>query len=170
MHNRRYSRESRLVYGEGAHDSTFLKLLREYYVDRQKLHVEVKGSTGGDQVSVVRDAKNELGDYSIRTVVMDNDRDVNEMRKADALAKKNGIRIIRNNPCGDRTLLGILEPDKNTNAMKSQHIKGYLQEHYIPENKRTSLEEYRRKVPKKLIDKARKKSKILDEIVKLFEM
>lgn len=165
----RRAKKTKLTYSEGLHDFTFLKLLDEYYTDKNSLSVTIKAATGGSQDTIVRRCVNYEGGYDERFVVMDNDRDREEMTKADDLAQEHNIRILRNTPCIDRVLIAILEPQKQMRDWTSRQCKKYLEENLIPHSKRGFIVEYRRKFPKDLLDSARRNCSDLDNMIKIFE-
>lgn len=165
----RRSKTTRLAYCEGPHDRTFLELLNKYYTDTNTLSVKIKSDTGGSQVAIVQHCINYDGGYDERFVVMDNDRDCDEMSKADDLARDHNIHILRNTPCIDKVLISILKPRKQTRDWSSRQCKRYLEENLIPHSKRAQIREYERKFPKDLLDSARKQYSDLDNMIKIFE-
>ena len=116
-------RYTKFVKPEGAHDTTFLKLLREYYGQPDQIYVDIKKGKGGSQPDLVDEAIKREGSFDKRVVVMDGDRDLDEMQKADQKAEDNHIEIIRNFPCIEAVLIKILEPNKKISGLSSPRLK-----------------------------------------------
>lgn len=160
---------TKFVKPEGAHDTTFLELLKEYYCARGKLRVEIKKGHGKDQSSIVNEAINRIGAYDKKIVVMDDDKSMIEMEKADKLAVAHEIIVLRNTPCIEGILIKILEPNKNINNMSSHELKIYFEKNYISKNNRTDKNAYRNKFPKAVLDEARERLPELNKMIKIFE-
>lgn len=160
-------RYTKFVRPEGPHDATFMKLLREYYVVPD-ISVEIKKDRARDQVTMVREAIQREGAFDERIVVMDGDVAQEEMTQANELAKGK-VEVVRNVPCIEAVLIKILEPKKKINGWTSQALKDYFEGKYIPQEKRTDLNTYRRKFPKKMLDEARQRVPELDRMIKVIE-
>lgn len=159
---------TKFIKPEGAHDTAFLEILKDYYLNNS-LRVEIRKGHGKDQSAIVQEAINRIGDYDRRIVVMDQDKSQAEMAKADDLASKNHIAVIRNYPCIEGVLIKILEPNKSINGMSPHELKAYFEKNYIPRTKRTNKDIYKSKFPKALLDEARKRVPELNNLIELFE-
>ena len=167
------TKKTRYAKSEGPHDYAFCKMLQGYYEPRGQLHVNVQKGHGGSQVDLVKEAIRETEELSEDTgkfLVMDKDRDENEMNEAEDLATQNDFGILRETPCLEGMLIRVLEPKKRINGWTSKQLKDYFEENYIPRDKRTRPEAYKRLFSKEKLDEARLRVKELDDLIKLFEL
>ncbi|HRZ29779.1 MAG TPA: hypothetical protein P5052_03430 [Candidatus Paceibacterota bacterium] len=155
-----------LIYGEGLSEEIFLKLLRSIYSSDNDTYIKIRHGKGGSPLDIVSDAIKELGYFCKKIVVLDDDR--KEIEKAIIKAEKYNIKIIKNQPCLEATLLMILQ-DKIQNNKTSAFFKKEFETKYICKKKRCEISEYIKLFPKSLIEKARKKNEMLNNLISIIE-
>ena len=165
---KRPRKKSALFLGEGADEEMFLRCIKNNYRSTNKNIIPIDGH-GGSPIDVVKDLiKNELFDPNGKQyILMDHDRSKEEIELAEHEIKKHpSIRVvIYSRKCFDEELLKILRPKdmKKNKSKSSQELKSIL---------RTickTSKDYERLFTKKVLDQARKNSKWLDSIIKIFE-
>jgi predicted P-loop ATPase len=140
------------MYGEGLGEEMFLKHLRSLYAYNSGVSVTIRNGKGGNPKNIVINATNEPGDFEKRIVILDNDKDKQEMDQASAEAKKKGVKILENSPCLEATMLSILRPKQNFSTKKSAWCKSEFESNYVDKKKRTELEEYKKVFSKQILD------------------
>jgi len=166
---RRSASRTLLMYGEGLGEEMFLKYLRGLYARNSGVSVIIRNGKGGNACDIVSSAMNEPGDFNRRVVILDNDKDQEEMSKARVKAKQKGIEILENCPCLEAMLLSILQEGKSFSNKTSAWCKNEFEKDYLDKKKRTDFNEYPRIFPKEMIDKQRKNIIELSTIISLME-
>ncbi len=164
---KRKAKETILIYGEGVSEKIFLEYLKSLYIP-DGVAIKIRNGKGGSPASIVLDAINEWGAFDKKIVVLDNDKSKKEINSAELLANKNKIKIIKNNPCLEATLLAILE-NKICNSKSSMWYKKEFENKYINKKKRGILSEYSKIFSKKKIEIVRKNIKELDQLILAIE-
>lgn len=171
MKKRRQKQKTYLIYCEGLEDEIFLKCLKKIYKNDElsTINIDVKTGAGGSQVHLVEEAirKGQLYDKTI--IKIDGDRGVSEMAKAEKLANKCNIIMLKSIPCTEKMLISILEPKKNINSWDTKQCKSYFEETYISSSQRTNLRTYLSVFTRNKLEKGRITSDGLDRIIKIFE-
>src|SRR6056297_3578175 len=150
---KRYAKKTLLMYGEGLHEEIFLKYLRGLYSYKSGIRTKVRNGKGGSADSVVISAIREPGYFNKKVVILDKDRTRKEMQRSQALANKNNIELLINNPCFDALLLSILEKNTVFKSKKSEWCKKKFESEYLNKNKRIDKSEYCKIFPKSLLNK-----------------
>lgn len=166
---RRSAKRTILMYGEGFDEEIFLKYLRSLYAYNSGVSVMIRNGKGGSPKSIIFNAINEPGDFERRIVILDNDKDEQEMEQARNEAKKSGVAILENLPCLEATLLSILRPKQNFHQKKSAWCKSEFESNYMDRKKRTELNEYAKIFPKKTLDDKRNKLTELNMLISIME-
>ena len=79
---RRRANKTLLIFGEGLGEEIFLKHLKSIYACDCNVAITIKKGKGGDVKSIVVDASKIPGAFDRKIVVLDNDKSVEEMKKA----------------------------------------------------------------------------------------
>lgn len=166
---RRSSKRTLLMYGEGLSEEMFLKHLRSLYAVNSGVSVTIRNGKGGNPKSVVMNAINEPGDFGKRIVILDNDKNKQEMSQARTEAKKEGVEILENSPCLEATLLSILRPGKNFSTKKSAWCKSEFESNYMSKKKKTEPEEYKKVFPKQILDSRKNSVLELKTLINLMQ-
>ncbi len=156
-----------LIYGEGLNERVFLEYLKLLYGPKN-VSIKVRNGKGGSPLNIVVDAVNEWGSFDKKIVVLDNDRAEKEILTAELLADKRGIKVVKNYPCLEATLLKILESEPH-NDKSSLWFKKEFESKYMEKKRRGNLAEYSKVFSKKTINNARKKIKELDLLISIIE-
>ena len=164
---RRVANRTLLIYGEGLDDETFLKYLRWLYSFGRNVQVTVRSGTGGSAVNVVIQAFREPGDFDRKIVVLDNDKESQEMIQARQEAQRRSIELLENTPCIEAMLLAVLKNDASSGSKSSKWCKTEFESKHIDEKKRTELAAYLKVFPKTLLDSRRSKVKELNRLISL---
>lgn len=162
----RKTKQTRLIYCEGAADKAFLDCLRSKYSSNE-YSVDIKRGAGGDQVHLVEEAYRKGQPYDEVYLKIDGDRSAEEMENAEQTARGYSIAILKTTPCVERLLINVLEPTKNVNSWNTDKCKRYFESKYIPRNKRTNTRAYSLIFSKSAIDEARTRLPELNAIVEL---
>jgi len=166
---KRAAKTTILIYGEGQSDEIFIKHLRSIYSQNSGAAVTIKKGKGGTPEGIVRSAINYIGAYDRKYIVIDNDKSLEEIRKAQVLATQHNIVLIKNSPCLEAMLLIILQDDIRIRNKTSKWCKSEFERHYISKKQRTETHRYERLFPKSLIDKQRYKIQELDQFISIME-
>lgn len=163
-------RDTALVYCEGADDCAFANHLKKMYSCESKIFVTIKLGTGGSLVYLVEKASKITGNFGKRYVLADIDRDKAqaEISKAELLAQKYDITILKQIPCLEAILLLILGYKSLKNS-STKSCKTEFKTKYISEKHQTDSAHYAKLFPRNVLDKKRKKTLILDTLIRLFE-
>jgi hypothetical protein len=165
-------RPTALIYTEGLHDSIFIGHLKTIYqsrFDEATPVITVKKGRGGTQDAIVKDAHLAPGAFDAKFVKLDSDRPAKEMLRADQLATKLNVTIVRSSPCLEAMLLNILDPGTDYTQMSAKSCKRTFERMYIPSQHRGSVSRYRTIFGKSALDAARARVPDLNLIVEIFE-
>ena len=171
LHIRRSKRQTKrtaLVFCEGIKDIPFLELLKTYYVDSTACRAKVRAGKGGGCPRVVSDAQKYVGSYNTRIVLVDNDRGEKEMEEARCEASSK-TTLVPISPCFEALMLSILEPTVDHTVKNSNECKKLFHSKYISENKRDKISYYRKLFPLKVVEAARHKNTLLNQIIRSLE-
>ena len=142
-----------LVYCEGLEDAAFLKYLKHlYHQDHIDPRVRIQSDRGGTADGIVLDALNVYGDYSYRVVVLDNDKKLEEMQKAQKLALANNIILVLSTPCMERLLLEVMNHSDLNPKLGSNKCKKLFEDSYFVGLDRTDWGDYGRIFLKKSLN------------------
>lgn len=166
---RRSASRTLLMYGEGLCEEMFLKHLRSIYSRDSGVAVTIRNGKGGNALNIIINAVNEPGDFDRRIVVLDNDKDEQEMNKARIEAKQKGIEVLENSPCLEATLLAILQPNQTFSNKTSSWCKNEFQSNYMEKKKRTEINEYLKVFSKTTLDSQRINNSELNKLISLME-
>lgn len=166
---RRCASRTLLMYGEGLGEEMFLKYLRGLYSRDSGVAVTIRNGKGGAATSIIINAVNEPGAFDRRIVILDNDKEEQEMNFARMEAKQKGIELIENSPCLEATLLSILRPEQLFSNKTSFWCKSEFESKYLDKNKRVELGGYNKIFPKNILDTQRKKIAALNTFISLME-
>lgn len=158
-----------LIIGEGLGEVVFLKHLKSLYSLDNNTDVRIRKGKGGSAESVVIDACLYRGDFFKRSVVIDNDRGEEMMKKAREEAEKRGINVIENLPCLEALLLSILENAKQFDKETTKWCKKEFHSKYLDEKTRRDPEKFAAKFPKSLLDKQQLKIPMLKTLILLVQ-
>lgn len=159
-------RKTALIYCEGAHDLAFVRHLINTYVTtgKTKVRIRTKQGNGGAPDTLVLEANNVLGSFDRRIVKLDKDRSQDEIRKAEQMSKKTGIKLIWSIPCIEALLLTIIE-HKDFSRYKSKTCKQRFEAKYIPSGKRADSRAYGNLFPISIVEEARKTIPELNSLI-----
>ena len=166
---RRSASRTLLMYGEGLGEEMFLKYLRSLYSRDSGVAVTIRNGKGGNALNIIVNAVNEPGDFDRRIVILDNDKDEQEMNKARTEAKQKGIEVLENSPCLEATLLAILRSNQSFSNKTSAWCKNEFQSNYMDKKKRTEVSEYAKIFPKTILDSQRINVSGLNILISLME-
>lgn len=166
---RRSANQTLLMYGEGLGEEVFLRYLRSIYARDSGVAVLIRNGKGGDAVNIIINASNTPGGFDKRIVVLDNDKDDVEMRRARQEAVGRGIELIENNPCLEALLLAILNNGRDYSDKQSSWCKSEFESKYLDRKKRVELCEYSKLFPNKLLNKQREKIVELNSLISIME-
>lgn len=167
----RIVRPTALMYCEGAHDLIIVRLLKAYYAGDNPLsrpRITVKKGRGGSAYGLVEDAVR-AGGFDRMLVKLDNDRPSDEITKAKAIASEKDIVLAISTPCLESLLLAILQPGKDYTRWSSDRCKREFEAKYVPRDKRTIPEAYKRHLTKVKVDAARSQLQELEELISFIE-
>lgn len=155
-----------LVYGEGSDDEEFLKYIKQTYTPRKT--VRFKNGHGGDPVQVVKTMLKciDFSAYDKRMVLFDDDRLGAE--EAICIARKECIFPVVSNQCLEYELLKILGVNKAVLGRARMDSRSAKREFANCSCKHTQ-ESYKTRFSKDKLDKARKTSQWLNDIIDFFE-
>ncbi len=157
------------MFGEGLGEELFLKHLRGLYSHDSGVAVTIRNGKGGTATDIVSNANREPGDFDRRIVILDNDKDKQEMQRARTEAGQKGIELIENSPCLEAVLLAILRDGTSFANKASAWCKDEFESHYLDKRKRTEIMEYEKTFPKSLLDQRRKNVSELNQLISLME-
>ena len=166
---RRSANKTLLMFGEGLSEELFLKHLRALYSRDSGVAVTIRNGKGGTATDIVSNATREPGDFDRRIVILDNDKDEQEMQRARTEAKQRGIELIENSPCLEAVLLAILEDANSFSSKTSDWCKNKFESNYLDKHKRTEIKEYEKIFPKSLLDERRGDVTELNQLISLME-
>jgi hypothetical protein len=166
-----------LLFGEGKTEACFLSHLRDLY-RVQKTAIKVEHGRGGSVQTVVQGAIKiaQLADYSGVLILLDDDR--NDDPAPESWCKKHRLFIKRSSPCIEALFLEILE-DKKLSKMRhgedasnrsKSHFKGtYLQTDRDGQVISRLRNFFSKNFHRELLDEARSRISMLDEIIHAIE-
>jgi len=159
-----------LLFGEGEHDTIFLRHLVASYCRRgQSAKITVRKGRGSAADSVVDDARRVPGDYNRRLVKLDNDKPKKEIAAAFRLAKEHNISLAFSTPCLEGLLLSILDSAGDYRNRESEWCKRKLERENIVASKRGSRAHLQKIFTKRKMNAARKRIPELDKLIKFIE-
>ena len=166
---RRSASRTLLMYGEGLGEEMFLKYLRRLYSRNSGVAVTIRNGKGGTATNIITNAVNEPGAFDRRIVILDNDKNKQEMNRARAEAKQKGIELLENSPCLESTLLSILRTGQSFSNKTSAWCKSEFESNYLDKKKRTELGEYGKIFSKTILDTQRVNVSELNTLISLME-
>ena len=166
---RRSASRTLLMYGEGLGEEMFLKYLRRLYSRNSGVAVTIRNGKGGTATNIITNAVNEPGAFDRRIVILDNDKNKQEMNRARAEAKQKGIELLENSPCLESTLLSILRTGQSFSNKTSAWCKSEFESNYLDKKKRTELGEYGKIFSKTILDTQRVNVSELNALISLME-
>jgi len=166
---RRSASRTLLMYGEGLGEEMFLKHLRGLYSRDSGVAVTIRNGKGGTATNIITNAVNEPGSFDRRVVILDNDKNEQEMNQARTEARQRGVELLENTPCLEAILLSVLQPGKNFSGKTSAWCKSEFESNYLNKKKRTEIGEYGKVFPKTTLDAQRASVAGLNIIISLME-
>lgn len=166
---RRSASRTLLMYGEGLSEEMFLKFLRGLYSRDSGVAITIRNGKGGTATNIITNAVNEPGAFDRRIVILDNDKNEQEMNRARTEAKQRGIELLENSPCLEATLLSILRTGQSFSNKTSAWCKSEFESNYLNKKKRTELGEYGKIFSKTILDTQRVNVSELDTLISLME-
>lgn len=168
---RRVAKITILIYGEGASEERFLKYLRQLYACNNGAAVTIRQGKGGSADGLISSAKQFAGSFAKRVVVLDADKDEQEMHRAEKLAKGAKIDLLKSVPCLEATLLFILKGTKGTNfaIQTSKWCKQQFSKECRPRQKPLEKEAHQKLFPKRLLDSRKKTIAVLAKLISLMK-
>ncbi|MYE38471.1 MAG: RloB domain-containing protein [Candidatus Spechtbacteria bacterium SB0662_bin_43] len=162
--------QSILIVCEGKTDKAFLTYLKFLFQPRNNTRITIKQRKigGGSPQDIVSYAQKYRGAFSCRVALFDTDKTKKEIKKAEDLAQRNEIHILKIDVCLEKFLLQILNYTTRIHPDCKQYKK-QLHEHYIPTTKMQQWREYQPILPKSLLIEQRKSIPILDEAIKYIQ-
>lgn len=169
--------KSILLFGEGKTEAFFLSHLRQIY-GTPGTAIKVEHGRGGSVRTVVQGAIKIacLAEYSAVVVLLDSDRDDEPVPASRC--KANGLVIKYSTPCIESLFLEILGDPKwsklRHGARASDQCKSHFHATYLQTDQNGQVMErlkncFRRQFPKEVLDEARTKIPLLDEIIRAIE-
>lgn len=168
----RIVRDTALIFGEGRDDRIFLAYLVHIYAsghNSTRPKITVRKGRGGSADGVIEDARKVPGSFSRKLVKLDQDRPQDEIDEAVRIARRHKIQIAFSVPCLEGTFLNILEPNDDHSGESSETCKRSFESRYISHSNRGKMAEYTRVFPKAILDEARRRIPVLDEIITYIE-
>jgi hypothetical protein len=157
----RAAKETRLIVVEGPDDRFFAQHLKQLYLSREAgVAISIEPGTGGSPVETVRLALRLGADVAI----FDGDRA--ELEEALKLAAGKSLRCIVMRPNLDSMLLEI----KGHKKIAAARAKSVFESTYMTDKQRRLTAHYNRVFPKDVLEAARVRLEILDEIIRIFEV
>ncbi len=166
---RRSASRTLLMYGEGLGEEMFLKYLRGLYSRDSGVAITIRNGKGGTATNIITNAVNEPGAFDRRIVILDNDKNEQEMNRARTEAKQKGIELLENSPCLEATLLSILRNGQSFSNKTSAWCKSEFESNYLDKKKRTELGEYGKIFSKTVLDTQRVNVSELNTLISLME-
>lgn len=166
---RRSASRTLLMYGEGLGEEIFLKYLRGLYSRDSGVAITIRNGKGGTATNIITDAINEPGAFDRRIVILDNDKNEQEMNRARAQAKQKGVELLENSPCLEATLLSILRNGQSFSSKTSAWCKSEFESNYLGKKKRIELGEYGKIFSKTILDTQRANISELNALISLME-
>lgn len=165
----RAAQKTLLMYGEGLGEEMLLSHLRRLYNRDSGVSVTIGNGKGGTPKSVVISAANKIGSFDHRVVIVDNDKNDEEMNGARSEAKNREIILIEHSPCLEALLLSILCNGQSFSNRDSVWCKKEFESNYIGKKKRKEKTEYERVFPKTLLNEGRQGIKELNQLISFME-
>ncbi|MBP7805083.1 MAG: hypothetical protein KA052_02620 [Candidatus Pacebacteria bacterium] len=166
---RRSASRTLLMYGEGLGEEMFLKHLRGLYSRDSGVAVTIRNGKGGTAPNIVTNAANEPGAFDRRIVILDNDKNEQEMKQARTKAREKGVELLENSPCLEATLLAILRAGQSFSRKTSAWCKNEFESNYLDKKKRTEIGEYDKIFPKTMLDTQRANVPELNAFISMME-
>ncbi|OHA23773.1 MAG: hypothetical protein A3G52_05005 [Candidatus Taylorbacteria bacterium RIFCSPLOWO2_12_FULL_43_20] len=166
---RRSASRTLLMYGEGLGEEMFLKYLRGLYSRDSGVAVTIRNGKGGTATNIITNAVNEPGAFDRRIVILDNDKNEQEMNQARTEAKQRGVELLENSPCLEATLLSILRNGQSFSNKTSAWCKSEFESNYLDKKKRTEIGEYGKIFSKTTLDAQRANISELNTLLSLME-
>lgn len=166
---RRRASRTLLMYGEGLGEEMFLKYLRGLYSRDSGVAITIRNGKGGTATNIIINAVNEPGAFDRRIVILDNDKNDQEMNRARTEAKQKGIELLENSPCLEATLLSILRIGQSFSNKTAAWCKSEFESNYLDKKKRTELGEYGKIFSKTILDTQRANVSELNTLISLME-
>ena len=166
---RRSASRTLLMYGEGLGEEMFLKYLRGLYSRDSGVAITIRNGKGGTAMNIIINAVNEPGAFDRRIVILDNDKNEQEMSRARTEAKQRGVELLENSPCLEAILLSILRDGQPFSNKTSAWCKSEFESNYIDKRKRTELGEYGKIFSKTILDTQRVNVSELNALISLME-
>lgn len=166
----RVIKESRLVYGEGSDDGSWLKYIKSLLYRRNcGFTVKVKNGEGGSPVEVVCSMikLTEFNQYDVRYALFDDDR--KEVAEAIELAQEHDIIPLISHGCLEAELLTIIGKSAVISRLKTSINTGAIKKKFKKECGGHNEYDYARHFPRQLLDQVRGNNEWLDKIMQLFE-
>lgn len=164
-------KQTRLVYGEGGDDGSWLKYLKSLLCWRSSnFVVKVKNGSGGSPVEVINDMTKlvEFSQYTSKYAVFDGDRA--ETEAAIRQATQCGINVIVSTGCLEEELLRIAGKKLKVSSSRGTNIDTRLiKEQFISECGKHNEYCCAKHFPLGVLEKKRSGSEWLDQIMKIFE-
>ncbi|OHA16177.1 MAG: hypothetical protein A2825_03470 [Candidatus Taylorbacteria bacterium RIFCSPHIGHO2_01_FULL_43_120] len=157
------------MYGEGLGEEMFLKYLRGLYSRDSGVAVTIRNGKGGTATNIITNAVNEPGAFDRRIVILDNDKNEQEMNQARTEAKQRGVELLENSPCLEATLLSILRNGQSFSNKTSAWCKSEFESNYLDKKKRTEIGEYGKIFSKTTLDAQRANISELNTLLSLME-
>jgi hypothetical protein len=167
--NKRISKKTVLIIAEGLRDANFLKYLKSCYTHLNKLNMIIRNGQGGTADGLVQETINTLGSYDNRATVIDNDKGKNEMERANNLASSHNIKLIKNTPCIEATLLSILGKKQDEIPTGTGQCKLKYKKEFLNNKKMEDNQDLIRMFPKKVLNNKRKSIPLLNDIISAIE-
>ena len=142
-----------------------MKHLQSEYGNGSGVSVKILKGNGGCPKRIVIDAGRIPGAFDKRSVVIDNDKDVNEMAEGKAEAMQRDVFFHENTPCLEAILLSILNAGKSFADKNSDWCKREFESKHISRKNRSDMSEYKKVFPRDLLDRVRPLVPKLDEII-----
>lgn len=164
-------KQTRLVYGEGGDDGSWLKYLKSLLCRRSSnFVVKVKNGSGGSPVEVINDMTKlvEFSQYTSKYAVFDGDRA--ETEAAIRQATQCGINVIVSTGCLEEELLIIAGKRSRVSSTRRTSLDTRLiKKQFIVECGGHNERGYAMHFPLELLEQKRSDSEWLDSLMKLFE-
>ena len=167
----RQARKAVLFVGEGPTEKAFLGHLKSlYYIRGCGTNIKIESGDGGSPESVIKKAikLKQYASYDNGFALVDDD--LSCPQKTLTRAGKSNIEILWTTPCIEGFFLEFLQHSGfNPATISSGNCKKLFHEHYLTEKGKYQKEKYAKIFPKSLLEELRKKIRLLDDIVTVFE-
>lgn len=160
--------ETALIVGEGETEGAFLCHLKSLYCQRGLgVQVKVEWTYGGSPTDMIVEAlKLKHGaDYSRSGLLLDTD--VPWPAEAIKLAEINKLLLLGSKPCVEALFLSILLPDRDWTIQSVKACKKEFHARFLNESQKTESERYQKYFTKEVIDAAKGRITILNDLLKM---